>query len=261
MIPEIAKNPGPDSAAIRDMFDRLAPRYDLFNHVTSLWMATGWRLETLKPVARGMRVLDLGCGTGDLAIVAAKQLAGEGAVTGLDFSNEMLVIAQERSRRTGLEGGVKPLFILEKAEALPVEKEPYDLVISAFVLRNLYENIDAILRGVFRSLKPSGRISFLDITEPSNAVVRTAWRFYMNTLVVLYGKIIFGKDYPAFYLTESARRFFKAREFAQKLTAAGFEAVRSRSFLFGIVTLYQAEKAAVRSARMAGISAPHEILP
>ena len=108
--------------------------------------------------------------------------------------------------------------------------------------RNLYENIDAVLSGVYRSLKPGGSISFLDITEPESPVKLALWRFYMNTVVVLYGKMLFGKDYPAFYLTESAKRFLRASDFTEKLKAKGFREVRARSFMLGTVTLYQATK-------------------
>lgn len=251
MSVEALKATNPDSAGIRAMFDNLAERYDLFNDLTSLWMAGRWRRRTLEPVARGMRVLDLGCGTGDLAIAAARRLNGNGSVTGLDFSPQMLAVAERRADREGLEGRARPKFILQKAEQLPVEDQLYDQVVSAFVLRNLYQSIDAVLRGVFHCLKPGGRISFLDITEPRNAFVRALWRFYMNTVVVLYGKLLFGKHYPLFYLTESARRFPKADEFTRKLAWAGFTAVRAKSFLFGIVTLYQAEKSSEPSARVA----------
>ena len=245
------QNRPPDAAAIRGMFDKLAARYDLFNHLTSMGLAAWWRHEALKSIAKGMHILDLGCGTGDLAIAAAKRLKGEGTVSGIDFSERMLAIAERRCDREELTGSVRPRFILEKAEALPVEKEPYDIVVSAFVLRNLYQNIDAILQGVLRSLKPGGRISFLDITEPRNPLIRAGWRLYMNTLVALYGRILFGADYPTFYLTESAHRFLRAHEFSQRLLAAGFEEVKARPFLLGVVTLYQAQKSAV-PARVAG---------
>lgn len=234
--------PTPDAASIRSMFDRLAPRYDLFNRLTSMGLDSHWRDETLRPLKKGMRVLDLGCGTGDLAIEAAKRLKGEGHVTGLDFSAAMLALAARRSRQAGLSESQAPHFLLEKAESLPVEAEPYDLVVSGFVLRNLYERIDAILAGVHRSLKSGGLISFVDITEPRSRIVKALWWIYMNTLVALYGWAIFGRDYPAFYLTRSANRFPGPEIFCEKLKAAGFREVKARSFMLGIITLYQAEK-------------------
>ncbi len=232
----------PDAQFIQTMFNRLAGRYDLFNQLTSFGLATRWRKEVLRPLEPGMRVLDLGCGTGDLALDAIKKIGSSGEVVGLDFSENMLAFAKKRYDRLGFNGDHKFRLVLKKAEELPVESEPFDLVVSGFVLRNLYENIDAILSGVFQSLKPGGRISFLDITEPKNPLVRTLWSFYMNTVVVLYGKILFGGGYPAFYLTESAHRFLKAEDFVSKLKKKGFKEVTARPFMLGVIRLYQAVK-------------------
>ncbi|MBI4432360.1 MAG: ubiquinone/menaquinone biosynthesis methyltransferase [Candidatus Omnitrophica bacterium] len=232
----------PDSATIRTMFDRLAERYDLFNHLTSLGMATGWRRETLKPVRPGMRVLDLGCGTGDLMLEAIPLAGLEGEVVGLDFSPNMLAVARRRVEQMEPNEYAPVRFVEDKAENLPIEDKPYDVVVSGFVLRNLYENIDKVLEGVFRSLKTGGQVSFLDITEPDQKGWLLLWQTYMNTMVALYGKLLFGKDYPAFYLTESARRFLKAGEFVQKLKETGFQNIRVKSFMFGAVRLYQAKK-------------------
>ena len=233
---------GPDSHDIQAMFDRLAVRYDLFNHLTSLGLASLWRKETLKLLKPGIRVLDLGCGTGDLALDAIKKIGVSGEVVGIDFSEKMLALAQRRYQKLGFNGRYRFRLVLKKAEELPIESEPFDLVVSGFVLRNLYENIDPILDGVYRSLKPGGQISFLDITEPQSRFTRALWRFYMGSIVSLYGKMLFGKDYPAQYLTESAKRFLRASKFKEKLEAGGFKEARSRSFMFGIITIYQAVK-------------------
>ena len=105
----------PDSHYIQNMFDRLAPRYDLFNHLTSMGLASLWRQKALAPVRPGMRILDLGCGTGDLTLEAAKKLGGLGEVIGLDFSENMLKFAQKRYQKTGLNGNPKVSWALKKA--------------------------------------------------------------------------------------------------------------------------------------------------
>ena len=232
----------PDQRFIQGMFNELAPRYDLFNRLTSMGMASFWRRETLVPLRKGMRILDLGCGTGDLALAAMKKLEGQGEVVGLDFSPRMLEFAAHRQRKMGWNGSYRIRWILKRAEELPIENEPYDLVVSGFVLRNIYENIGDILQGVYRSLKRDGRISFLDITEPGNRAVKFLWEFYMSTFAELYGKLLFGKAYPSYYLIDSAKRFLKPKEFSRKLEDAGFKEVKSKSFLFGVITLYQAVK-------------------
>jgi demethylmenaquinone methyltransferase/2-methoxy-6-polyprenyl-1,4-benzoquinol methylase len=232
----------PDAQTIRRMFDRLAPRYDLFNRLTSFGMDSRWRRHALEPLCPGMRVLDLGCGTGDLAIEAARRLGGRGEVVALDFSAGMLELARRRYARTGMNGNGRVRFELRRAEEVPFEEARYDLVLSGFVLRNLYENIDAILAGVFRSLKPGGQISFLDMTEPASRLKAGVWKLYMNTLVALYGKALFGSDYPTTYITDSAGRFVKAEGFLAKLRAAGFADARARSMMLDVVTLYRATR-------------------
>ena len=232
----------PDSQFIRNMFDDLAGRYDLFNLLTSVGMAKSWRRKALEPLQEGMRVLDLGCGTGDLSLEAAARLKRHGEIVGLDFSDKMLAVAQRRYQKLGSPMNGRFRLVQKAAEELPIESQPYDLVVSGFVLRNLYQNIDGILAGVHRSLRSGGQISFLDITEPPGPVRLKLWRFYMNTLVEFYGRALFGKNFPPHYLTESANRFVKPPEFIAKLEQAGFKDVSTRKFMMGAIVLYRARK-------------------
>src|SRR3989338_2601700 len=126
----------PDAQTISGMFNRLAGHYDLFNRLTSLGLDGGWRKAVLEPVCNGMRILDLGCGTGDLILEASKKLRGSGEIVGLDFSEKMLEVARRRSMSTP---GLR--FEHRSAEDIPFEDKPYDLVVSGFVLRNIYQNI------------------------------------------------------------------------------------------------------------------------
>lgn len=234
----------PTQNSIQIMFDRLARRYNLFNCLTSMGLDRSWRRKTLKDIAPGDSVLDLGCGSGDLALGAIVRTGHVGEVNGIDFSRPMLDLACSRYRALGYPGDPEGVFLFRSAEDLPIPGKQYDVVVSGFVLRNIFEHIDAILDGVFRSLKPGGRIRFLDITEPTNPLVRGFWKFYMTTIVALYGRLLFGKDYPAFYLTQSAERFFKPTDFAAKLASHGFQKVRARDLFMGIITLYEGERPA-----------------
>lgn len=240
----VTDKPGPDSTQIRRMFDSLAPRYDVFNHLMSLGMASVWRRRALRDLKPGMRVLDVGCGTGDLALEAARMLRCRGEVTAIDFSEKMLEFAKRREAKEALVGekAVPIRWVLKKAEELPLEKNAYDLAVSGFVLRNVYENIDRILQGVRDSLKDGGRISFLDFTEPSSGAMKGLWRFYMNNIAAFYGKLLFGSDYPDLYLTESANRFSKPADFQRRLREAGFKEIQTRFMMFGIIVLYQGVK-------------------
>lgn len=230
----------PDEGYIRGMFDRLAGHYDRFTFLIGFGQAARFRNECLKPLQKGMRVLDLGCGTGDLAIAAVQKIGADGEVIGLDFSQEMLQVARQRAEKLGLCANIG--WICKRAEDLPIGDRLFDLVVSGFVLRNLYANIDKILYGIHASLKPGGRISFLDLTEPRHPFLAWIFRFYMLTFVGLYGWVLFGKDYPVSYLPDSAKRFHKAHEFVEAIQNAGFRNVEARPFMLGSVTLYQADK-------------------
>ena len=233
----------PDSQYIQTMFDQLSGRYDLFNRLTSFVQDVAWRRKALEPLREGMRVLDLGCGTGDLSLMAASRYPNHGTqVVGIDFSEKMLERAAERLEKNPRLINSEVTFLKRRAEDLPMERECYDLVVSGFVLRNIYENIDWVLKGVFQSLKEGGQISFLDITEPSNPVQLKLWQFYMHTVVALYGKILFGKDYPVDYLTASAQRFVKPPDFVKKLDVAGFKNIKVQKFMMGSIVLYGALK-------------------
>lgn len=232
-------NPQPDD--VQKLFDRLAFRYDLFNRLISFGLDNSWRRKVLESIRPGERILDVGCGTGDLSLGAARKTGPSGEVVGLDFSPRMLQVAGRRYERAGRD--LSPLKLVEKgAEELPLDEKPFDVVLSGFVLRNLYERIDRVLGGMFGSLKKGGQVRLLDFTEPGSALVAGLFRVHMNTLGTLFGRLLFGRDFPAGYMAESARRFPKPAEFVEKLRRAGFEEVDARRFFMGSVVLYQGRK-------------------
>jgi len=187
--------------------------------------------------------MDLGCGTGDLSLLAVKRLKGIGEVVGVDFSAKMLEIAEKKYKGLSLSSPKTVLrLVCCRAEELPFEEKPYDLAVSAFVLRNIYENIDAILAGVFKAIKPGASIAFLDFTEPPGRLRLWLWRAYMQTATAFYGALLFGKDYPKNYMIESAQRFLKVSAFVAKLREIGFENVTMQRFMMGIIVLYRATK-------------------
>lgn len=232
----------PDETYIREMFNGLARRYDAFTFLTGFGCANIWRAETLKGLQPSSKVLDLGCGTGDLALMALRKLGPDGQVVGLDFSANMLAIARSRYERLQSRYPGHWRLVEKKAEDLPLPGEKFDFVVSGFVLRNLYENIRLILKGVHESLKPGGQIRFLDLTEPKGSIRKKLFRWYMMTFVGFYGAILFGKKYPIPYLPDSATRFLKTDEFTRALSDAGFTNVTATSFMLGSVTLYGATK-------------------
>lgn len=242
----------PDPAYIRSMFDRMARRYDAFTFWMSFGGASAMRSEALKNLRPGDRVLDVACGTGDLALEAARRTGAEGRVVGLDFSSGMIEVAKLRQARItktyGQDarrhaGGLARLdWVCRGAETLPIEGEKFDWVVSGFALRGLYEHIDPILDGILRSLDDGGHIALLDLTEPRHPVLKWLYKTFFYSWVALLGAMLFGKDYPVTYLPDSSSRFLKATEFVEKLKSKGFRDVTARSFILGSVTLYRAKK-------------------
>lgn len=263
----------PDTQTVRKLFDAIAGRYDRFNSISSFGRDGAWRKKALEFLQPGMRVLDMGTGTGDLAFEAARRVGAGGAVVGIDVSEPMLSFAAGKNVKKAREAaqaaspvngsagagggsgangkesangaaglGFAPIrWVHRGAQELPLDNEkPFDAVVSAFVLRNVHSEIARVLEGVKKSLKPGGRIAFLDLTEPESKFLSWGSRLYMSTVVLAIGTLVFRDPEPVRYLKASMQRFFKASEFKKLLTDAGFENVRSRSFLFGAVTLYEA---------------------
>ncbi len=234
--------PKPDGDYIRTMFDRMARNYDAFTFWMSFGGAKALRSEALKDLKPGDRVLDIACGTGDLALEAARRTGGTGRVIGLDFSSGMLEVAERRRMRDAERIPARLNWVCRGAETLPIEGEKFDWVVSGFALRGLYEHIDRILDGIRASLVDGGRVALLDLTEPRNPVLKFLYKTFFYSWVAFLGAVLFGKNYPVAYLPDSSSRFLKASEFTEKLKSKGFRDVSARSFIFGSVTLYRAQK-------------------
>lgn len=215
--------------AVRDMFDRIAPVYDLMNRAMSLGLDVRWRRMTARGAVRpGDRVLDVCCGTGDLAL--ADREAG-GDVTGLDFSERML--ARARRKSDAIE------WVRGDATALPFSDEAFDAVTVGFGVRNL-EDLESGLRELARVLRPGGRLGCLEITRP-RGVLRLFFRAWFDGLVPLVGKVLPGGSAYT-YLPASVRRFPGPEDLAAAMERAGFSSVRWKLLGGGIVALHSAEK-------------------
>ena len=238
--PEGTQDPETAAAAVREMFNTISPRYDLLNHVLSMnvdrywWWRTARRFRSI--LRRGdSSVLDLCCGTGDMAFALYRQSHGSGAsITGADFAREML-------RRAELKGKRKPLRWVE-ADALhmPFESGTFDLVTSAFGFRNLAD-YDAGLREIFRVLRPNGEVGILDFGEPKG-LVGNFYHFYFKQVLPRVGTIISGVSGPYAYLPASVARFPEPEEMLQRMRSAGFSRVSYTPYTFGIAGLYWGKK-------------------
>jgi demethylmenaquinone methyltransferase/2-methoxy-6-polyprenyl-1,4-benzoquinol methylase len=211
--------------AVRSMFDRISPVYDAMNRAMTLGLDQRWRRATVSAVVEpGDRVLDACCGTGDLAIAAAR--AG-GRVTGVDFSERML----ERARRKAPELE----WLQGDALAMPFSDGSFDSATVGFGVRNV-EDLERGLAELRRVLRPGGRVGILEITRP-RGLLAPFYRLWFDGFVPLLGKVLPGGSAYT-YLPASVRRFPGPDDLVNLLEQAGFEDVRWRSFAGGIVALH-----------------------
>ena len=218
------------AADVRSMFDGVAPVYDAMNLVTTAGLDRRWRLLAARAVVRpGDRVLDACCGTGDLS-VAAK---AEGAkVTGLDFSERMLVRARRKSPEVE--------WVHGDVLALPFADRTFDAATVGFGVRNV-ENRRTALRELRRVLKPRGRLAILEVVRPRGAL-SLFYRVWFDRLIPLAGKLLPGGAAYT-YLPASVKRFPGPTELEGEVRAAGFDPVAHRLLAGGIVVLIVGEAA------------------
>jgi demethylmenaquinone methyltransferase / 2-methoxy-6-polyprenyl-1,4-benzoquinol methylase len=230
------------AAAVRQMFTAIAPRYDLLNHVLSLNVDKLWWRRTARafaaPLGRpGARVLDLCCGTGDMALALAREAARRGAspqVIGADFSHAMLTRARAKFAARGATA------VEADALALPFAAGSFDLVTSAFGFRNL-ANYDKGLAEIHRVLRPEGEAGILDFGEPKGLLGRV-YRVYFRHVLPAVGTLLSGVRGPYAYLPASVERFPEPEQMLARMRAAGFREVSWTPYTFGIAGLYRGRK-------------------
>jgi demethylmenaquinone methyltransferase/2-methoxy-6-polyprenyl-1,4-benzoquinol methylase len=240
--PEGATSEQDAARRVREMFTRIAPRYDLLNHLLSGQMDKRWRARTareLQPILgrADAVVLDLCCGTGDLAFSLAR--GTKARIIGADFSHTMLVRAREKSAESDGTRTVK--FFEADALRLPFADGSFDLVTSAFGFRNL-ANYEEGLREIWRILKPGGTLAILEFTEPAPGVIGNLYRFYCWKVLPVIGGMISGDATAYRYLPKSVERFYRPEEFVGKMREAGYEEVRYVLMMVGTVGLHIGRK-------------------
>ncbi len=227
-------------AEVEQMFDRIAPRYDLLNRVLSLGIDVWWRkraIRHLKP-AQPAEILDVATGTADVAILMAKILHPK-QVIGIDIANQMLelgrgkIAAQELSEIISLETG--------DSERLRFAEGTFDAVTVAFGVRN-FENLEKGLSEMYRVLRPGGRVVILEFSKPHVFPIKQLYNAYFKYVLPLIGRLT-SRDMRAYtYLFESVQAFPEGNQFTAILSKTGFQDPLCERLTLGICSIYTATK-------------------
>jgi demethylmenaquinone methyltransferase / 2-methoxy-6-polyprenyl-1,4-benzoquinol methylase len=222
-----------DGPRIREMFGRVAPRYDLLNHLLSASFDHLWRRKLARALdlPTGSRVLDLCCGTGDQSVALQKRSF---AVTAADFCLPMLALARPKFRRRPR----PPVLLQADALSLPFADACFDAATVSFGLRNVAD-LDRALAEIARVVRPGGMFGALEFTTPIVQPFRAVYLFYFRHLLPLAGRLVSGDSAAYSYLPASVTTFPQRQEFLARAEAAGFDSGRFESLSVGILALYR----------------------
>jgi demethylmenaquinone methyltransferase/2-methoxy-6-polyprenyl-1,4-benzoquinol methylase len=226
--------PGPERAAnVEDLFARIAPRYDLINDLQSLGLHRLWKSALVKMAAvkTGDRALDVGCGTGDIALALRRRGA---EVTGLDFSPAMLEIARRRAQKGNVSTPAR--FIQGDAQHLPFEDNAFDIVTAGYALRNLSSWEDG-LEEMRRVARPGGRLLVLDFGKPDNRFWRSVYSGYLRFFVPVFGRIFCKNAATHSYIYASLQDYPAQRGIAEKMKALGCGKTTIRNLAGGAMSI------------------------
>jgi len=233
---------GPQTDKIQSMFDSIAPDYDRLNHIMSLGVDRSWRRRALKRIVDGSEVanvLDIACGTGDFSIAIAKRGGDKVKVTGVDLSEGMLGMMEGKVREEGLEGRISAEQ--GNSEHLRFEDNSFDRVTIAFGIRN-FEHREAALKEILRVLRPGGRLVILELSVPSNPLLRWCYCQYFARLMPLVGGAVSGDKAAYRYLPASVLNFPGKNEWIAIMESCGYSNVKHKAFSCGICRMYTGEK-------------------
>ena len=251
---------------IGTLFDRIAGRYDLLNHLLSLNIDKRWRRKAVRMLAETetkaegkteattkakattnakenakaeqLRVLDVAIGTGDLAIEITRQLP-QAQVQGVDLSEEMMLIGKQKVRKAGLQERIG--FMQASALELPFADGSFDIVTCAYGVRN-FSDLDRGLQEMQRVLREGGRMMILEFSYPSNRFIAWVYDLYFSHVLPWVGRML-SKDKTAYsYLNKSVKGFVWGEKMCERLRQAGLRQVEHKPLTFGITTIYTATK-------------------
>jgi demethylmenaquinone methyltransferase/2-methoxy-6-polyprenyl-1,4-benzoquinol methylase len=224
---------------VATMFNNIAPKYDFLNQLLSLGIHKGWRKKAIRLLKADQprHILDIATGTADFAIEAMK--LNPDKVTGVDISEGMLKLGQEKVNKLGLQNKIK--LTIGDSENLPFENNSFDAITVGFGVRN-FENLEKGIADIYRVLKPGGSVAILEFSKPQYFPVKQVYYLYFRYITPFIGKL-FSKDNSAYtYLPESVNAFPSGSEFLKVLEKAGFKENKAIPLTFGIASIYVAKK-------------------
>ena len=229
---------------IGSLFDRIASTYDGLNHGLSLNIDRIWRRKTVAKMQSVRQVLDVAIGTADLTVEMIRQHKAL-QVTGLDLSQQMMAIGEEKIKQLKEKGqlsqSAEVRFVYGNAQEMPFADSSFDAVSCAFGCRN-FSNLDDGLREMYRVLKPGGQLVILEFSYPTNRLVRALYNIYFTYILTFVGRIV-SRDQTAYtYLNRSVKGFIWGEKFVHHLHDIGFEREHFTPLTFGIATIYTAYK-------------------
>jgi len=223
---------------VEEMFNHIAPKYDLLNHLLSWGIDKGWRRKSIDALGafRPRHMLDIATGTGDFAILAAERIKPQ-SIIGADLSEGMMEVGRQKVAEKGLSQTIT--FQREDCMHLSFADETFDAVTVAYGVRN-YQDLDKGLREMRRVLKPNGHLLIVELATPPRFPMRQLFWLYAHVVMPAVGWL-FSRDRKAYsYLTASMEAFPQGEVMEGILKQAGFEQVRWKRFTFGICTMYLA---------------------
>ena len=236
---------------IRKMFGEISGRYDFLNHLLSGGTDFYWRWRTVRavPLNGNDPILDVCCGTGDLAIAYWKKGGRRIPVVGTDFTHEMLELANKKTAKYATASTVEKTdrtisFLEADTQQLPFTNDRFQIVSVGFGLRNVTDT-ERGLREMVRVCKPGGFVVVLEFSMPGNRILRGMYRWYFKHILPRIGQLFARNRESAYnYLPQSVSEFPQDEKLAEIMRHCGLKPVRWKSLTFGVATLYWGEKPA-----------------
>ncbi|MDE5660167.1 MAG: bifunctional demethylmenaquinone methyltransferase/2-methoxy-6-polyprenyl-1,4-benzoquinol methylase UbiE [Muribaculaceae bacterium] len=229
----------PKERQVEQMFDSIAPAYDLMNRAMTFGIDRLWRAKAVRMLRRDnpRDILDVATGTGDLAIELARRLP-QARVTGVDLSSGMIAVGREKIARAGL--GERVSLSVADCLDLPFADASFDCITVAYGVRN-FANLEAGYREMRRVLRPGGTICVIELSTPVNPIVKPLYKAYTNFIIPAVGRLV-SKDTRAYsYLPESIAAVAQRRDMCDLMSKAGFNSPAFRPLTFGVCCIYTAQ--------------------